>query len=283
MNNGDLRVDAVANKTFLGIQYYYNGSGKVHAYAGGLLTLHAPTVRCVLKISSAGVDSAGISIVGAAGVLLEISSQSPNATLINLHLHKVVPLDMSIQLGGPLPFSLTFALMFDVNSGFSAKTSMLTARGEYTFSGGIWAGRAGGAWTLATPTDIKAPIDLGKSIDGISLGITSFTMSFAIRSTVGIGAFGFNAGVFAQVRFGGSLLRAPNETFQCRQATINTYLDTGLGYALPGWATAVINMFLGSVSARPIDQVGTLVKGPTAEMFKGFDQIPTGCSGSSTG
>ena len=280
MNNGDLRVDAVANKTFLGVQYYYNGSGKVHAYAGGLLTLHAPTVHCVLKISSAGVDSAGISIVGAAGVLLEVSSQSPSATLINLHLHKVVPLDMSIQLAGPVPFSLTFALLFDVNSGFSAKTSLVQARGEYTFSGGIWAGRADGRWSLAAPTDVKAPIDLGKSIDGISLGITSFTMSFAIRSTVGIGAFGFNAGVFAQVRFGGSLLRAPNEAFQCRQATINTYLDTGLGYALPGWATAVINMFLGAVSARPIDPVGTLVKGPTAEMFKGFDQIPTGCSGS---
>jgi hypothetical protein len=283
MNNGDLRVDAVANKTYLGIQYYYNGSGKVHAYAGGLLTLHAPTVRCVLKISSAGVDSAGISIIGAAGVILEVNSQSPKEVVVNLHLHKVVPLDMSIQLGGPIPFSLTFALLFDVNSGFSAKTSMLTARGEYSFSGGIWAGRADGRWTLATPTDIKAPVDLGKSIDGISLGITSFAMSFAIRTTVGIGAFGFSTGVFAQVRFGGSLLRAPNEAFQCRQATINTYLDTGLGYALPQWAASVINLFLTAVSAQPIDPVGTLAKGPTAGMFKGFDQIPTGCSGPSTG
>ncbi|MGH7621680.1 MAG: hypothetical protein ACREMU_05020, partial [Gemmatimonadaceae bacterium] len=279
MNSGDLRVDGVANKSFLGVQYYYNGSGGVHAYSGGLLTLNAPVVRCVLQISSAGVDSAGISITGSAGVKLELSSQSATNTFINLHLRKVVPLDMSIQLGGPIPFSLTFALLFDVNSGFSSKTSTIQAKGEYTFSGGIWAGRAGGSWSLAAPSDVKAITDLGQSIDGIALGITSFTMSFGIRSTVGIGAFGFNTGVFAQVRFGGSLLRAPNEAFQCRQATINTYLDTGLGYALPQWAANVINFFLGAVSATPIDPVGTLAKGPSIEMFHGFDQIPTGCSG----
>lgn len=278
MNSGSLEVKPVANKSFLGVQYTYN-SGGLHADAGGLVTLNAPVVRCVLQISDAGVDSAGISITGAAGVKLELASRSPASTFINMHLHKMVPLDMSIQLGGPIPFSLTFGLMFDINSGFSAKTSLVGASGEYTFSGGIWAGRAGGEWTLSVPADVKAPEDLGRSIDGLSLGITSFTMSFAIRSTVGIGAFGFNTGVFAQVRFGGSLLRSADETFQCRQATINTYLDTGLGYSLPNWVADVINLFLKAVSATPIDPMGTLAEGPSVEMFHGFDQLPTGCSG----
>jgi len=283
VNLGDVRVDASANKSFLGLQYYYNGPAGLFAYAGGLVTLHQPVVRCVLKMSSAGVDSAGISIVGAAGVSLELSSRSSQTAFINMHLRKMVPLDMSVQLGGPIPFSLTFGLLFDINSGFSAKTSMMQAKGEYTFSGGIWAGRAGGAWTLAVPSDVKAPVDLGKSIDGISLGITSFTMSFAIRSTVGIGAFGFNTGVFAQVRFGNSLLRSADETFKCRQATINAYLDTGLGYSIPKWVATVINLFLKAVSATPMDEMGTLASGPSVEMFHGFDQIPTGCSGPASG
>jgi hypothetical protein len=283
VDNGNSRIEAVANRTFLGNQYYFNGPGGVNAYAGGLVTLEAPVVRCVLKFSNGGIDSAGISIVGAAGVRLRLDSHSPASVFINMNARKMVPLDLSIQLGGPLPFSLTFAMLLDLNSGFSAKTSLMVAEGEYRFSGGIWAGRAGGAWTYAAPTNITPVTNLGSSLAGVSLGINSFTLSFGIRSTVGIGAFGFNTGVFAQVRFGGGLALTPNETFQCRQATIETFLDTGLGWAIPQWAANVINLFLKAVSARPIDAVGTLAAGPTTRMFHGFDQIPTGCSGHPSG
>jgi hypothetical protein len=237
----------------------------------------------VLKFSNGGIDSAGISIVGAAGVRLRLDSHSPASVFVNMHVRKMVPLDLSIQLGGPMPFSLTFAMLLDLNSGFSAKTSVMVAEGEYRFSGGIWAGRAGGAWTYAAPTNITPVTNLGGSLAGVSLGINSFTLSFGIRSTVGIGAFGFNTGVFAQVRFGGGLVLTPNQTFQCRQATIETFLDTGLGWAIPQWAANVINLFLKAVSAHPIDAVGTLVNGPTTRMFHGFDQIPTGCSGPPSG
>ena len=279
VDGGNTRVEAVADKTNLGIQYYYSEpKSGLGAYAGGLVTLEKPVVRCVLKISSAGIDSAGISIVGAASVKLRIDSRSSTTTFVNMHLKKVVPLDMSIQLGGPIPFSLTFAMLFDINSGFSAKTSVMASEGEYRFSGAIWAGRAGGAWTFAAPHGVQTVTNLGQSLAGVSLGINSFTLAFGIRTQVGIGAFGFSTGVFAQVRFGGSLLLAPNQAFPCRQATINTYLDTGLGYSMPRWAATVINLFLKAVSVQPIDAAGTLANGPSTEMFSGFDQIPTGCS-----
>ena len=283
VDNGNSRIDAVANRTFLGIQYYFKNPTGVQAYAGGLVTLERPIVKCVLKFSSAGIDSAGISITGAAGVKLRLDSHSPASVFVNMHARKMVPLDMSIQLGGPLPFSLTFAMLLDLNSGFSAKTSKMVAEGEYRFSGGIWAGRAGNAWTLAAPQNISAVTNLGQSLAGVSVGINSFTLSFGIRSTVGIGAFGFNTGVFAQVRFGGGLVLTPNTTFQCRQATIETFLDTGLGWAMPQWAASVINLFLKAVSAQPIDAAGTLAAGPSTRMFHGFDQIPTGCSGHASG
>lgn len=279
VDNGNVRVDAVANKSYLGVQYYYvEPKSGLGAYAGGLVTMDAPTVRAVLKFSKAGIDSAGISIVGAAGVKIRLDSHSSTEKNINMHLHKLVPLDMSIQLGGPLPFSLTFAMLFDINSGFSAKTSIMVAEGEYKFSGGIWAGRAGGQWSLSAPHNVTPVTNLGQSVAGISLGITSFTMAFGIRTTVGIGAFGFNTGVFAQVRFGGGLLKSATETSACRQASIDTYLDTGLGWSIPRWAATVINLFLKAVSANPIDEAGTLAKGPSARMFTAFDQIPAGCS-----
>lgn len=280
--NGDVRVEGVANRSFLGVQYYvHNKQSGLNAYAGGLITLQAPRVRCVFTINSRGIDSAGIEIKGAGGVKLRLDSNSPSAAFANMHLKKWVPLDMSIQLGGPVPFALTFAVLFDINSGFSAKSSIMVAEGEYGFSGGIWAGAAGGRWTVAAPTNITPITNLGRSIAGVSLGINSFAMSFGIRTLVGLGAFGFNTGVFAQVRFGGSLLLAPNETFQCRQATIETFLDTGVGYQTPQWASNAINFFLGAIGAAPIDPVGTLVKGPSTRLFHGFDQIPTGCSGKS--
>jgi hypothetical protein len=278
VDNGNARIDGVANRSFLGVQYYYTEKTGLSAYAGGLVTLEAPVIHAVLKISSAGVDSAGISISGAAGVRMRLDSHSPNATFINMHVKKMVPLDMSIQLGGPVPFALTFAMLFDINSGFSAKTSVMVAEGEYRFSGGIWAGRAGGSWTLAAPSQISAVKNLGQSLAGVSVGINSFALSFGIRSTVGIGAFGFNTGVYAQVRFGGGLALSPNTTFQCRQATIETFLDTGLGYAIPPFVAAVINLFLKAVSAHPIDAAGTLAKGPSTRIFHGLDEIPTGCS-----
>lgn len=281
MNNGDLRVDGVANRTFLGVQYYYTPKSGPTAYAGGLLTLQAPVVRCVFTINSKGIDSAGIQIKGAGGVQLRLDSHSSTESFVNIHLKKWVPLDMSIQLGGPVPFSLTFAMLFDINSGFSAKTSLMVAEGQYGFSGGIWAGAAGGQWTVATPMQITPIKNLGESIAGVSLGINSFALSFGIRTLVGLGAFGFNTGVFAQVRFGGSLLLAPNEAFPCRQATIETFIDTGVGYQLPQWASKAINFFLGAIGAHAIDPVGTLVAGPTKRLFHGFDQIPTGCSGKS--
>jgi hypothetical protein len=282
IDNGNVRVDGVANKTFLGVQYYYhNKQSGLGASASGLITLQAPVVRCVLKFANGDIDSAGIEIKGAGGVKLRLDANSPTEAFANMHLKKWVPLDMSIQLGGPVPFSLTFAVLFDINSGFSAKSSKMVAEGEYGFSGGIWAGRAGGHWAVGSPTNITPITNLGRSIAGISLGINSFALSFGIRTTVGVGAFGFNAGVFAQVRFGGSLLLAPNEAVQCRQATIETFLDSGVGYQTPKWASDAINFFLGAIGAHAIDPVGTLVSAPSQSLFKGFDQIPTGCSGKS--
>ena len=61
------------------------------------------------------------------------------------------------------------------------------------------------------------------------VGINSLDLAFGIRSMVGLGAFGFNAGVFATVRFGGAIVLSPNQTFACRRGTIEAWIDTGLG------------------------------------------------------
>ena len=100
---------------------------------------------------------------------------------------------------------------------------------------------------------------------------------------VGIGAFGFNTGVFIGMRFDGTILRAPDEAFPCRQSTIEVYIDSGVGYSLPGFVVDVINKILSLFTKYQIDRVGTLLKGPSKDLFHGKTQIPAACASESKG
>jgi hypothetical protein len=284
VNNNDVRIENVANNSYVGVTYYFVPKGsKMAATAQGLISLESPVVRAVLVINHSHIDSAGISMAGAAGIRLRMDANSATDKVINFHLSHFVPIDFSIPLAGPLPISLTFATFFNINSAFSAKSSMMASEGEYTFSGGIWAGRANGQWTVAVPAHFTAVKSLGNTAAGLSLGINSATLAFGIRTMVGIGAFGFNTGAFATVRFGGSILLSPTESYSCRQGNIESWIDTGLGYQLPGFATAAINFFLTPITGKAIDAVGTLAKGPSQRMFTEALQIPNGCATPKTG
>lgn len=284
IGDGQIRLEPVANNSFVGLQYYYyDKSTGLGATSSGMVTLHRPVVRCVLTFSDGGVDSAGINIQGAAGIWLRLDAHSPTTAFANFHVKHWVPVDFSIPLGGPVPLALTFATMFDINSGFSARSSLMVAEGKYDFSGGVWAGRTKSGWSIATPADVKIGENLADNLAGLSVGINSFALSFAIRAIVGVGAFGFNTGVFASVRFGGSLLLAPTTAFPCRQATLDTYIDSGLGYQTPGWVTAAINFFLTPLTGKAIDPVGTIAKGPSQRLFHTLSDAPHGCAGAGSG
>src|SRR5579872_7009074 len=277
-DDNNIRMKPVASNSGVGLQYYFVDKTGLSVTASGTVTLHAPQVHCVFTILNGKVDSAGISIAGAAGVHLMIDSHSPTTKFVNMHIKHWVPVDFSIPLGGPIPFALTFATLFDVNSGISAQSTIIRAEGEYNFGGKIWAGRAGGRWSLSTPAEPTTVTDLTESLSNISVGINSFAMAFSIRALVGIGAFGFNAGVYAAVRFGGSILGSPTEAFPCRQATLGVFLDSGIGWQTPGFVSAAINFFLKPLTGRAIDAVGDITTAPADTIFTYARQIPDGCA-----
>jgi len=277
-DGGNMRLEPVASNSGVGLQYYYTDKSGLSAFASGTVTLNKPSVECVFKIANGQVDSAGISIQGSAGVHLRLDSHSSTTTFVNMHIKHWVPIDFSIPLAGPVPLALTFATMFNVNSGFSAKSTIMVAEGEYNFGGRIWAGRAGGHWSIAAPGSPTIVKDLTESIGNVSLGITSFAMAFSIRALIGIGAFGFNAGVYAAIRFGGSLLGSPSEAFSCRQGTLDVFLDSGIGWQTPGWVSAAINFFLKPVTGHAIDAVGDITAAKPASIFHYGGQAPGGCA-----
>ncbi len=200
---------------------------------------------------------------------------------VNLHKTLFLPVDLSIPLGGPVPLSLNFSQSFSISTAFSAKTSVLNATGAYGFSGGVIAGcwhgnckaeRALRGAHLPTPTLEKAR----RVFRWVHQLVGQVGAS--IRALVGLGGFGFSTGVYGGLRFSGTVLRAPDIGFPCRQGTIETYIDAGLGYSLPQWLTTAVNFFLGPFTKKKVNPVGSLIKAPPVRLFSGNTQIPGGCA-----
>ncbi|MGA8309822.1 MAG: hypothetical protein WB755_07315, partial [Terriglobales bacterium] len=280
---GDIRTEAIANPSYIGLQFYSkNMAGGLFVFAQTLMYVNGIHLRFVLDIVNGRIVKCGMDMGGALGVKLYMDSHSTKDFQVNLHKKWWEPVDLTIPLGLGntlgIPFSVTFNMMLDVNSGFSAKQSILHAEGDYTYKGGLWAGYNNGSWQVATASDLVAQTDMGRSIQGISLGINSLVMACSVRAMVGIGAFGFNTGVFVGMRFDGTILRAPDEAWPCKQGTIEVYIDSGVGYSLPGFVIDVLNKLLSAFTSYQIQRAGTILKGPSKLLFHGNTQMPGNCA-----
>ena len=281
----DMRLKPVATPYYIGLQYYYYKDGLgVAAYSE--LKLRNAGIRFYLNIGdTAGVGksgkipvSCGLELKGAVGVVLHLDSHSTQEFKVNLHRKMWLPFEFSIPLTGAIPFSIPFDQAFEISTGFSAKTSILNATGDYNFNGGISAGLYNGSWYLSHPTSVTAQTDIARDIKGISVGINSLVMSAMVRTMAGLGALGFNTGVYVQVRFTGTVLRAPDIGFPCGAGTIAAFLDSGVGYAIPEWVTQAINLFLSLVTDFRIDRAGSFLEATPQRLFHGDTEIPSGCA-----
>jgi hypothetical protein len=260
----------------VGVEYDYDQGG-LQLRASGYMTIRNSGIKFFLDIKD-GLQDCGIRLNGNVGIKLHLNASAAKDFQANFHKKLWLPIDLSIPLGGPAPLSLTFNSSFLINTAFSAKTSVLNAEGEYSFGAGMDAGYWAKAWRLNAGSSVNTITDIGNSVEGISVGINSVVMGFDIRTMVGIGAFGFNAGVYVAFRFSGTALKAPNNTFACRQGTIDINLDTGVGYAIPQWVTNAINIFLTPFTSKRVDPTGTFLRGPTRPLYQHVTQIPDGCA-----
>lgn len=120
---------------------------------------------------------------------------------------------------------------------------------------------------------------MGRNIQGVSVGINSLALAASIRAMVGIGAFGFNTGVFIGMRFDRTLLRQSDVTGPCRAATIQVFMDPGVGYSIPGFVEDLINKVLSLFTKYQLDRVGTLLRGPSDHrLWHGDTQISAACA-----
>jgi hypothetical protein len=279
--HGGQVIPIAGSDTSVGVAYSYDRDG-LKVQASGRMVLGNSGVSFFLHIKD-GLQDCGIRLKGNVGIKLHLNASAAKDFKGNFHRKLWLPIDMSIPLGGPAPLSLTFNSSFIIETAFSAKTSVLNAEGEYSLGAGMDAGYWAKQWRLKPAAAVKTTTDIGNSVEGISVGINSVVMGFDVRTLVGIGAFGFNAGVYVAFRFSGTALKGPNIAYSCRQGTIDINLDTGVGYSIPHWVTDAINVFLTPFTSKRVDPSGTFLRGPTRQLYQHVTQIPEGCASSKSG
>ena len=277
--SSDLVALPFATSDSIGVQYKYEKNG-LSLTATGALEINNARIRFFLTIGDGKVPtSAGLELGGAVGIRLHLKSHTTQEFHVNALQKAWLPTQISIPLGaGLVPFSLMFDQGLVLNTGFSAKNSILNAEGDYGFDGGIKAGIENGKWAVHIPLEPTKKVDIGDSVEGISVGINSLLMGASLRAMVGLGAGGFGTGVYATLIFTGTMLRAPDIAAQCRQGTIQATLYSGVGYSIPKWATDAINYVLSFVTTVRVDQVGSIVQSGPYELFHGKTEVPGGCS-----
>jgi hypothetical protein len=264
----------------VGVGFGYHKSG-LNMEASGSIVLKDAHMKFALDIQHFKILTAGMNLGGASSLKVRLQAWS-NEKEVTVNAYQIVelPSDVSISIPvGGVPLSLTFHTSFVFNSGFSAKQSVLTAEGEYTVDGDIFIGVRDGVPQIIPFAHTSAKTSLASSVQGVSVGINSLALSFKVEPMVGIGAFGFNTGVYVGLSFGGSVVKQSSVALsQCRGGYMNGVLNGGVGYQLPAKFVAVINGILSVFTKYRITGTGHLFEVPDYQFMKLDEDIPTGCA-----
>jgi hypothetical protein len=282
VNVADLKAKPFAENSGIGVKYIYD-KNDLYYEASGVLELHNLHANFALGILNGVPSDSGLDLGGELGVHVHLNAHTSQNFHVNSQTKLFLPVDFSIPLGGPVPFALSFEQAAIINTGFSAKNSIMNADGLYNFKGGLKAGRFGGNWGVSVPMSISYVNDVGQSLEGISVGINSLVLGCSLEGIVGLGVAGFTTGVYLTLTVTSTLLRAPDIAMPCRRGTIEAWLFSGLGYAMPKWFADAVNYVLSFFTENRVDQVGSILEGPKTRLFHGDTSIPRDCASQSKG
>ncbi|MEP6547292.1 MAG: hypothetical protein ABJD53_07475 [Gammaproteobacteria bacterium] len=263
----------------VGLNFSYAKSG-LHIDATGKVVLNGAHVKFALDIKGFKIVTAGMKLSGATSLVLEFKSWSDKELLVNAGQFASLPADISLPVPiAGVPLALTFHTSFNFGSAFSARQSVLTASAEYTLSGSIFIGIQNNEPVITPFASVTPKVSLADDIQGVSVGINSMRIAVNVRPMIGIGAFGFNTGVYVGVGFGGSVLRQSDIVLtHCRGGYMTGDIDSGVGYQLPSAYVAVINGVLSLFTKYHIEETGTIIPGPKSQFMNLPVEIPAGCA-----
>jgi hypothetical protein len=248
----------------VGANFSYNNNG-TWVDVTGKVVIGKAHIKFELDIQNFRVITFGMDLGGATSLVVALSATSDINQVINIKQQVTLPTDiyLPIPVGG-VPLALTFHVSYSIETAFSAKRSAFTATGEYGISGDIFIGKKNGQFMPAPQLHPVAKTEITNSIKGISVGMNSLIAGVSVRPMIGIGAFGFNTGVFVGVDFSGSVLKQSDIVMaKCRAGYVKGFLDSGVGYQLPRKFIAVINGILSVFTKYKMPDSGVLIPGPT--------------------
>ncbi|MBA2683711.1 MAG: hypothetical protein H0U66_04405 [Gemmatimonadaceae bacterium] len=263
----------------LGIKLSYDQGGVlVIAYA--VFKVKDVHLHFNLDVSGGKIQTAALELSGAAGFAVHFETGTTKDFNGNIHQTGLAPIDLSIPVGGfGMPISVHFLQSLSLNTGFSAKTSKLTADGDYFASGSILVGYVRGSWGGAPPL-LGTKQNLADNVGGISMGINSLAFGIRQEVLVGIGALGFSAGPYLALTTGTTALKQSSATpIDCHQATFTMDLTAGAGYTLPKPLVSVFNFFLRALHVKELAPNGSIAEMPPQRVVEMLSQSPHGCAG----
>jgi hypothetical protein len=279
----NLKAWPCANCGGIGLKVYQEKDG-VTVVISIIFHLNNPQLIFDASIGGNGVN-ARVQLKGGAGVSISIDgSTGDNFKSIKGNIKEIgiVPLIINVPLGTPLvPLTAQLSQSLNIDTGFSARNSVLKASGNVDFDGAIEASYThGNGWAITKPS-AQVKSNFAGLVSGVSVGINSVVLAFDQRLLVGVGSGGFAAGPYVDLLTTLTALKQTSTTtIDCRQATFNISIGAGIGYGMPKIVAKVINFFLGLFHVKPIAQTGTIVALPKREdLVTRRDELPDGCSG----
>ena len=259
---------------------YDKGGTKVFGYV--TVYLDSPRIVADLVVTPRGIQTATISLIGAAGIRFSFAAGSAKG--INGNIHYMLPLPVSFHIpiyALGIPFDVSFNQVLSIDSAFSAKDATIRFEGDYAFGGPITVGYSHGKFGVTAPLSFHVRKSLLPSIQGPSVGINSFVMAYGIRALVGLGAGGFAFGPYVMLNNSIALINGSDLAIvKCKGATYLMNLGYGIGYQMPIPVVKVINFFLHALNLREISASGgTPPKYETVIRLPGYYPKVPACQG----
>ena len=223
-------------------------SGDLQWHGKVVFHFTTPHLDADIGIVDGEVGDGEIQLRGLRQIALGLQAGSYNGLADNISEKLELPasLDVPVIVGG-IAMNLNVSFKFLVQTAFTAKNSTLEAYGAWDTEGPLSYSRETGTVEVVWPTITPNP-NILDSLKHISVGTSGLVFATSIRVMLGLGAFSFSAGPYAQVvtsvaLASGSSIGFAGAAMMCRQASVTVQGSFGAGLAVADTVANGLNAY----------------------------------------
>lgn len=265
---GGFSITARCCDAGVGTDFSYDKNG-LEANGALRVKLTAPSAKFDLKITGGSVAAASFALSGAGGLHAELHAATAPGKSTNGYSP---PLSTSVEFKVPVgtllgvPFFVGVTQFANLQLRIPGQASF-DAEADATLSGGIgfdYAAATGFRPSGAAKADAATAI---RATNSIAVGISAVMFDYHVKLSVGIGAFGFDAGVWTELALQGTVAvgapfgfniaaGAEDPIEHCKSVQTSVWTSYGVGYHIPKPTVALVNYFLTAFHSQPIQGSG---------------------------